>query len=84
MAKKQNPYGISNYRISKKEWDELNRFFVTIEPPAQNELYASEDHYTLALKLKNLGFTISNDAFDIYEMAEQILLMGWDGDGRTN
>ena len=84
MAKKSNPYGTGNYRISKQEWDALNTFFVTIEPPAQNELYASGDHYTLALKLKKLGFPISNDTFDIYEMAEQILLMGWDQDGRTN
>lgn len=74
----QDPYAGSSYRISKKEWDELNAFFQTIEPPAQNELYASGDHYTLYLKLRKLGFRPPNDAMEIFEMAEQILMLGWE------
>ncbi len=36
------------------------------------------DHYLLYLKLSRLGFRPPNDAMDIYRMAEQILLEGWD------
>jgi hypothetical protein len=25
----------SDYKITKREWEELNNFFVTIQPPAQ-------------------------------------------------
>ncbi len=39
----KNPYEGSSYKISKAEWDKLNKIFQTIEPPAQNELYASGD-----------------------------------------
>jgi len=81
----RNPYGNGNTRISKLQWNKLNDFYKLIDPPAQNELYASGDHYTLALMLKQeLGFTIPDDAFDIYQMAEVLLLTGWDGDGRNN
>lgn len=78
LMTKKDPYAGSSYRISKKEWEELNEFFQTIEPPAQNELYASGDHYTLYLKLLNLGFRPPSDAMEIYEWAEQILLLGWE------
>jgi len=56
----------------------LNEIFQTIEPPAQNELYASGDHYFLFLTLQKMGFRPPSDAMKIYEMAEQILLEGWD------
>jgi hypothetical protein len=75
---KKDPYAGSSYRISKAEWDKLNEFFQKIEPPAQNELYASGDHYTLYLKLIGLGFRPASDAMEIYEMAEEILLLGWE------
>jgi hypothetical protein len=75
---RSDPYAGSSYRISKKEWDELNAFFITIDRPAQNELYASGDHYTLYLRLLNLGFRPPSDAMEIYEMAEQILLLGYE------
>ncbi len=81
---KSNLYKRSRTRISEREWRALNAFFVTIEEPAQNELYASGDHYTLALKLRMLGFQPPNNAIDVYELAEAIILAGWDGDGRTN
>jgi hypothetical protein len=66
------------YRITKREWEELNNFFITIQPPAQNELYASGDHYTLYLMLTKLGFRPPTDAMEIYRMAEQILAEGYD------
>jgi len=50
----------------------------TIEPPAQNELFASGDHYLLYLTLKKMGFQPPSDAMEIYQMAEQILAEGWD------
>jgi hypothetical protein len=74
----KNPYEGSNYKITKKEWDELNELYQTIQPPAQNELYASGDHYFLFLMLHKLGFSPSSDAMEIYEMAGQILAAGWD------
>ncbi len=55
-----------------------NAWVQTIEPPAQNELYASGDHYLLYLTLRKLGFRPSSDAMEIYQMAEQILAEGWD------
>lgn len=66
------------YRITKREWEALNSFFITIQPPAQNELYASGDHYTLYLMLTRLGFRPPSDAMEIYRMAEQILAEGYD------
>jgi hypothetical protein len=74
----KNPYEGSNYKITKKEWDELNALYQTIQPPAQNELYASGDHYLLFLMLRKLGFKPGSDAMEIYDMAEQILAEGWD------
>lgn len=68
----------SSYRITKKQWEELNKLFASIEPPAQNELYASGDHYLLYLMLSKMGFNPPSDAMEIYRMAEQILLEGWD------
>ncbi len=73
-----NPYQGSSYRITKAQWEKLNKLFVSIEPPAQNELFASGDHYLLYLTLKRMGFDPPSDAMDIYKMAEQILLEGWD------
>jgi len=73
-----DPYSGSSYRITQLEWEELNEFFQKIEPPAQNELYASGDHYMLYLKLVKLGFRPPSDAMEIYAMAEQILAMGWE------
>jgi len=73
----KDPYEGSSYRITKEQWDELNQLFVTIEPPAQNELYASGDHYLLYLTLRRLGFNPPSDAIDIYRMAEIILAKGW-------
>lgn len=67
-----------SFRITKAEWEKLNNFFVTIQPPAQNELYASGDHYTLYLMLTQMGFRPPNDAMEIYRMAEQILAEGYD------
>lgn len=32
-----DPYQGSSYRITKAQWDALNKLFITIEPPAQNE-----------------------------------------------
>jgi hypothetical protein len=74
----KNPYEGSNYKITKKEWDELNALYQTIQPPAQNELYASGDHYLLFLMLRKLGFKPSSGALEIYGLAEQILAEGWD------
>lgn len=77
MAK--SVYGSSKYRISKAEWESLNAFFISIEPPAQNELYATGDHYTLLLKLRKLGFKPKADtAWEVYEFAEQVILEGYD------
>jgi len=73
-----NPYEGSSYKISKAEWNALNGLFQGIEPPAQNELYASGDHYILFLTLQRMGFRPPADAIDLYRMAEQILLEGWD------
>jgi hypothetical protein len=44
-----DPYQGASYRITKEQWKELNQLFTTIEPPAQNELFASGDHYLLYL-----------------------------------
>jgi hypothetical protein len=57
---------------------------VSIEPPAQDELFVSGDHYTLALKLRQLGFRPTADAFEVYALAERVLLLGWDGDGQDD
>lgn len=75
---KTDPYSGSRYRITKTEWKQLNELFQKIEPPAQNELYASGDHYLLYLMFVRLGFRPPNDAMDIYEMASQILSLGWE------
>lgn len=66
------------FKLTKSEWQKLNAFFVTIEPPAQDELFASGDHYTLALMLYNFGLRPPGDAFKVYEMAENLLLQGFD------
>ena len=79
MTKRATPYGSSNHLISKKEWDVLDDLFIQIERPAQSELYASGDHYTLNLLLIKLGFRPLADALEVYEMAEEILLLGWAG-----
>jgi len=42
------PYKQGESKISKKQWDRLNTFFKTIEPPAQDELYATGDHWTIS------------------------------------
>lgn len=73
-----DPYQGSSYRITKAQWEELNKLFVAIEPPAQNELYASGDHYLLYLMLRKMGFKPPSDAIKIYQMAERILAEGWD------
>lgn len=70
----QNP----GYKITKREWEELNNFFVAIQPPAQNELFASGDHYTLYLMLRKMGFRPPADAMEIYQMAEEILAEGYE------
>lgn len=74
----KDPYESSSYKITKYQWDELNAFYQTIQPPAQNELYASGDHYLLFVMLRKMGFRPSSDAMEIYEMAERILAEGWD------
>lgn len=68
----------SGYKITKREWEELNSFFITIQPPAQNELYASGDHYTLYLMLRKIGFRPPSDAMEVYRMAEEILAEGYE------
>ena len=73
-----DPYQGASYRITKAQWEELNQLFTTIEPPAQNELFASGDHYLLYLTLKKMGFQPPSDAMEIYQLAEQILAEGWD------
>ncbi|HEY84320.1 MAG TPA: hypothetical protein G4N96_04295 [Chloroflexi bacterium] len=73
-----DPYQGSSYRITKAQWNELNELFISIEPPAQNELYASDDHYLLYLSLRKLGFRPPGDAIEIYRIAGQILAEGWD------
>jgi hypothetical protein len=73
-----DPYQGAGYRITKAQWEELNRLFTTIEPPAQNELFASGDHYLLYLTLRKMGFQPPSDALELYWMAEQILAEGWD------
>lgn len=74
---KKNVYGSSQSKITRIEWEELNTFFASIQPPAQNELYASGDHYTLYLKLLKLGFRPPSDAMEVHEMAEAILSEGY-------
>ena len=68
----------SDYKITKREWEDLNNFFVTIQPPAQNELYASGDHYVLYLMLRKMGFRPPSDAMEVYRMAEEILAEGYE------
>ena len=65
-------------KITKAEWEKLNTFFQRIEPPAQNELYASGDHYELYLMLQRMGFRPPSDALKIYRMAEEILTNGYE------
>lgn len=77
----RTPYGNSENKITKKEWEDLNKFFQSIQPPAQNELYASGDHYLLYRKLLNLGFRPPSDAMEVYRMAEEILTQGYEDDG---
>jgi hypothetical protein len=74
----KDPYEGSSHKITKQEWDELNEFYQIIQPPAQNELYASGDHYLLFLMLRRMGFRPPSDAMEIYDMAGQILAAGWD------
>lgn len=47
-------------------------------PPAQNELYASGDHYLLFVMLSKMGFRPPSDAMEIYQMTGQVLAAGWD------
>jgi hypothetical protein len=73
------PYKPGESKISKAQWDRLNEFFKTIERPAQDELFATGDHYTLYLILRNeLGFRPPRNAIEVYEFAEQVLLEGWE------
>ncbi len=74
----KDPDESSNYKITKQQWDELNKFYQTIEPPAQNELYASGDHYLLFVMLSKMGFRPPSDAMEIYQMTGQVLAAGWD------
>jgi hypothetical protein len=71
-------YGDSDSKITKEEWETLNHFFQSIEPPAQNELFASGDHYWLYRMLLDFGFRPPSDAMEIYRMAEEILLLGYE------
>ena len=73
-----NPYQGASHRITRAQWEELNKLFTSIEPPAQNELFASGDHYLLYLTLRKMGFRPPGDALEIYRLAEQILAEGWD------
>lgn len=57
---------------------EIEYLFQKIEPPAQNELYASGDHYELYLMLQRMGFRPPSDALKIYRMAEEILANGYE------
>ena len=84
MKKHRIPYENGKFRITKAEWEALNAFFASIEPPAQDELFASGDHYMLALKLRKLGFHPTADAFEVYALAERVILLGWDGDGHED
>lgn len=78
MAKIQ-PYSDGESKISKAQWDRLNDFFRKIERPAQDELYATGDHYTLYLILRNeLGFRPPRNAMEVYEFAELVILEGWE------
>jgi hypothetical protein len=40
------PYRPGEPKISKAHWERLNTFFQGIERPAQDQLYATGDHYT--------------------------------------
>lgn len=65
-------------KITKPEFDRLNGLFQAIEPPADNFLYSSGDHYTLYKLLCDLGFRPKKDAIDVYAMAERVLLNGYE------
>ena len=69
---------MSEYKILKSQWDKLNDFYQKIQPPAQNELYASGDHYILYSMLVKMGFRPEGDAMVVYDMAEEILANGWE------
>jgi hypothetical protein len=77
---RESPYGSSENRITRNEWEDLDRLFQSIEPPAQNELFVSGDHYILYQKLVELGFRTPGDAIAVYRMAEAILLLGYDNE----
>jgi len=47
------PYKPGESKISKVQWERLNTFFKSIDPPAQDELFATGDHDTLYLMLRN-------------------------------
>ncbi len=66
------------HKVTKQEWETLNSFFVTIQPPAQNELFASGDHYLLFLMLREMGFRPVSDAMAVYRLAEEILARGYE------
>ena len=73
------PYKPGESKISKVQWERLNTFFKSIDLPAQDELFATGDHDTLYLMLRNeLGFRPPSNAIDVYQFAEQVLLEGWD------
>ena len=65
-------------KITKPEYMRLNQFYQKIEPPAQSGLYGSGDHYELYRLLCSLGFRPPKDAIDVYRMAEEILLNGYE------
>ena len=69
---------MSEYKILKSQWDKLNDFYKNIQPPAQNELYASGDHYILYSMLVKMGFRPEGDAMVVYDMAGEVLANGWE------
>jgi hypothetical protein len=75
---KGNLFFMSYNRITKREYMELNRLYQRIEPPAQSTLYNSGDHYRLYQFLCNLGFRPPREAIDVYRMAEEILVNGYE------
>lgn len=69
---------MKNIKPTKPEWDHLNGFFREIQPPAQNEMYASGDHYRLYLMLCNMGYRPKGDAMATYRLAEKVLAGGYE------
>lgn len=65
-------------KLTSTEWNRLNDFYQEIQPPAQNEMYASGDHYTLYLMLCNMGYRPKADAMSVYRLAEKVLANGYE------